>query len=111
MSSILRSSPPTLIPNSGTYLWEAQIRRLPDNISWMSIEGQKKFVEALKMTEKTGFRILEGSAREEWFNREWKQIEKTIPKGHYTEKIFALIKTTTTIVIIVLAIMQAYARL
>lgn len=103
---LLRSCPPTLIPNSGTYLWGTQIHKLPDNIRWMSIEGQKKFVEALKMSaERNGFTILKGPAREEWFKRQWKQIEKTIPRDHYIETIFACIQITA-ITMIALAIMQ-----
>ena len=101
----------SLIPNSGTYLWGTTLHQLPDSIKWMSLDSQKKFLEAIEMSAKNGFRLLKGPAREEWFNKNWEQIEKTIPKGHWTEKVFVLINSVGLVFLFAVVAKQAFSRL
>ena len=99
-----------LIPNTNNYMFGKKIIKLPCNIAEMSEKAKKLFVEALKMSnESRTFVILKGPELEQEIQRKFHEAEKLIPKGHYTEKIFFIIKATGMIFLAVLT--AKYARL
>lgn len=99
-----------LIPNTNSYMFGKRIIKLPCNIAEMSEKAKKLFVEAVKMSsEHRNFVILSGPELEQEIQRKFHEAEKLIPKGHYTEKIFFLIKATGMIFLVVMT--ANYARL
>jgi hypothetical protein len=100
-----------LIPNTKTLLQGSKIRKLPYTIAEMSVEAQKKFISALNSANKWNFRIFTGAGQEAWVQKRFEEAQKSIPPGHYTEKIFLLIKATGIIFVAIMAVMNAQSRL
>jgi hypothetical protein len=82
-----------LIPNSNTYMFGKRIIRLPDTYLNASEKAKKLFVEAIKMSsEGRNFVIMNANDLEKEVQRKFHEAVKSIPPGHYTEKIFFMIQ-------------------
>jgi hypothetical protein len=83
------------------------MRQLPANIAVMSEKGKKLFIEALKSTERFSMRILTSEEKAELFQKQWKEIEKTIPRGQVIDKVFFVIQVTGAVFFVVITAMIA----
>lgn len=100
-----------LIPNTNSYYHGTRIIPFPRNIVDASLEAKKLFIEALKSAETRKFQVLTGPAKDAWIQERIKEGQKLVPPGHYTDKIFILIKVTGIICVFVMASTYGQARL
>jgi hypothetical protein len=99
-----------LIPNTNTYYHGNRIIALPWTIAERSIEGRQLFIDALKSTNRN-FQVLKGAAKDAWIQERIREGQKLIPPGHYTDKIFILIKVTGIICVFIMVSTCTQARL
>lgn len=98
-----------LVPNTSSYYHGTRIIPLPRNIADLPLEGKKLFIEALKSAATKRFQVLTGEAKDAWILARIQEGQKLVVGGHYTDKIFVLIRITGAICVLVFA--STYARL
>jgi len=87
----MRSYPPTLLVNTGCYMWGKKMLDLPANVSNMSLEFQQGFIKSLRYLEVFSFRSYHPSRSAKTSERKWKEISKNLPPDPSSESILKII--------------------
>lgn len=98
----LRSYPPTLLANTGCYLWEKRILELPADVAKMSFECQQGFIKCLRHLEVFSFRSYHPSRSAQTSAKKWKKISAIILKDEPLDTIFKIRKIGSYIFVFIL---------